>query len=56
MFTSVGVAASAGVATALIVGVSIVPTMLVQWRGSPWRHVKPTENFVPQERQNDQKV
>jgi hypothetical protein len=32
MFTSVGVAASAAVAAALIVGVSILPTMLLQWR------------------------
>jgi len=37
MFTSVGVAASAGVAAALIVGVSILPTMLIQWRGQRWR-------------------
>lgn len=40
MFTNVGVAASAGVATALIVGVSIFPTMLVQWRGKRWRGQK----------------
>jgi hypothetical protein len=37
MFTSVGVAASAAVAAALIVGVSILPTMLLQWRGQLWR-------------------
>ncbi|RDL29811.1 Uncharacterized protein BP5553_10676 [Venustampulla echinocandica] len=37
MFENVGVAASAGVVTALIVGVSILPTMLVQWRGPPFR-------------------
>ncbi len=38
MFTNVGVAASAGVTAALIVGVSILPTMLIQWRvGQRWR-------------------
>ncbi|KAH8747845.1 hypothetical protein F5882DRAFT_471101 [Hyaloscypha sp. PMI_1271] len=37
MFTSVGVAASAAVTAALIVGVSILPTMLLQWRGQLWR-------------------
>jgi hypothetical protein len=37
MFTNVGVAASAGVCAALIVGVSIFPTILVQWRGKYWR-------------------
>ncbi|KAH7306125.1 hypothetical protein BKA65DRAFT_578269 [Rhexocercosporidium sp. MPI-PUGE-AT-0058] len=34
MFTSVGAAASAGVAVALIVEVSIISTGLVQWRGT----------------------
>jgi hypothetical protein len=37
MFTSVGVAASAAVAAAVIVGVSILPTMLLQWWGQLWR-------------------
>jgi hypothetical protein len=37
MFTSVGVAASAGVAAALIIGVSIFPTMFIQWRGQKLR-------------------
>jgi hypothetical protein len=37
MFTSVGVAASAGVAAALIIGVSIFPTMFIQWRGKRLR-------------------
>jgi hypothetical protein len=44
MFTSVGVAASAGVVTALIVGVSISPTMLVQWRGQKWRGILPNDD------------
>lgn len=37
MFTTVGVAACSGVAAGLIVGVSIFPTMVVQWRGNRWR-------------------
>jgi hypothetical protein len=37
MFTNIGVAASGGVAAALIIGVSVFPTMLVQWRGNKWR-------------------
>ncbi|KAL1984502.1 hypothetical protein VTN96DRAFT_9101 [Rasamsonia emersonii] len=41
MFTNVGVANSAGVATALMVGVSVIPTLLLQWRGPTWRGVRP---------------
>ncbi|OCL03718.1 MFS transporter [Glonium stellatum] len=37
MFTNVGLAGSAGVATALMVGVSILPTIFLQWRGKLWR-------------------
>lgn len=37
MFTSVGVGASSGVAAALIVGVSVFPTILVQCFGDKWR-------------------
>jgi hypothetical protein len=37
MFTNVGIANSAGVATALIMGVSFVPTLLVQWKGMSLR-------------------
>ena len=37
MFTSVGVAASSGVAAALIIGVSIFPTLFIQWRGEHYR-------------------
>ncbi|KAJ5715656.1 uncharacterized protein N7483_012837 [Penicillium malachiteum] len=36
MFTNVGWAGGAGIAVALMVGVSIIPTMLLQWRGSRW--------------------
>jgi MFS family permease len=32
-----GFGVSAGVATAMIVGVSIIPTALVQWKGRQWR-------------------
>jgi hypothetical protein len=37
MFTNVGLYGSAGIAVALIVGVSIIPTILVQWKGKNWR-------------------
>lgn len=40
MFENVGVAKSAGVATALLVGVSLIPTMLLQWRGQAWRRAE----------------
>ena len=40
MFTNVGVAASGGVVAALIIGVSIFPTILVQWQGHKWRGEK----------------
>jgi hypothetical protein len=33
MFINVGIANSAGVATALIVGCSVLPTLWLQWRG-----------------------
>lgn len=37
MFTSVGIAASGGVAAALLIGVSIIPTAIIQFRGDRWR-------------------
>lgn len=37
MFSSVGIAASGGVIAALIVGVSILSTILVQCFGGKWR-------------------
>jgi len=40
MFTNVGVANSAGVVSALIIGVSIVPTIYLQFRGEKMRHNK----------------
>ncbi|EEA19965.1 hypothetical protein TMatcc_010108 [Talaromyces marneffei ATCC 18224] len=40
MFEKVGVAKSAGVAAALLVGVSLIPTMLLQWRGQAWRRTE----------------
>ncbi|KAJ5183876.1 hypothetical protein N7492_001492 [Penicillium capsulatum] len=36
MFESVGIAASSGVITALIMGASFIPTMLLQWQGQRW--------------------
>jgi hypothetical protein len=40
MFNSLGVAKSAGVVAALIAGVSVIPTLLLQWRGQKWRGVR----------------
>ena len=37
MFVHVGVANSAGVTTALIMGVSFIPTIFLQWQGARWR-------------------
>jgi hypothetical protein len=37
MFEVVGWAGGAGIAVALMVGVSVIPTILVQWRGTGWR-------------------
>ena len=37
MFETVGWAGGAGITIALIVAVSIIPTILVQWRGAAWR-------------------
>jgi hypothetical protein len=37
MFDNVGIANSAGVATAMIVVASVLPTLFLQWRGETWR-------------------
>lgn len=37
MFEEVGVAESAGVCVALMVGVSVLPTMVLQWKGHSFR-------------------
>ncbi|KIM94313.1 hypothetical protein OIDMADRAFT_45739 [Oidiodendron maius Zn] len=37
MFTSVGLSNSAGIVAALIVGISVIPTLLLRWRGQTWR-------------------
>lgn len=37
MFESVGIAASAGLGTALMVVFSVAPTIILQWKGSNWR-------------------
>lgn len=39
MFASVGVAASSGIGAGLMVGVSVIPTLLVHWKGRSWRKV-----------------
>jgi hypothetical protein len=36
MFTNVGLYGSAGIAAGLMVGVSILPTILLQWKGKNW--------------------
>lgn len=40
MFESVGIAASSGVGVALIVGVSVVPTIFLHQKGRVWRKEK----------------
>lgn len=40
MFATVGVAQSAGVVSALIIGVSIIPVLFLQFRGEKMRHSK----------------
>ena len=37
MFTTVGWAGGAGIAVGMIVAISIIPTVAVQWRGPKWR-------------------
>lgn len=37
MIENIGYARSTAVSTAMIVGVSILPTVLLQWRGRLWR-------------------
>ena len=44
MFTNVGVAASAGVAAALLIGVGIFPIIVVQFMGKNWRPSKPGDS------------
>lgn len=38
MFTNVGIAPSSGIGAALIVVVSIIPTVFLHWRGKFWRN------------------
>eukprot|EP00136_Aspergillus_niger_P001056 XP_001389854.2 MFS multidrug transporter [Aspergillus niger CBS 513.88] len=38
MFDTVGIAKSSGVVTALLMGVSFIPTVILQWRGQKWRN------------------
>jgi len=51
MFTNIGVAKSAIVVSALIVGVSIIPTMALQWKGSSWRSYKRANAPLPPTRE-----
>lgn len=37
MFETVGWGGGAGIAVALMVGVSVIPTIVLQWRGPNWR-------------------
>lgn len=37
MFENVGIAPSAGIGSALVVAVSVIPTILLHWKGRVWR-------------------
>jgi hypothetical protein len=37
MFTEVGLRTSAAIVSVLIIAVSIIPTIFLQWRGKGWR-------------------
>lgn len=37
MIQNVGFYGSAGITTALMVGVSMIPTFFLQWKGHTWR-------------------
>ncbi|XHF98333.1 hypothetical protein AWENTII_001889 [Aspergillus wentii] len=37
MFENVGIAGSAGVGSGMIVAVSVIPTLFLQWKGKTWR-------------------
>lgn len=41
MFEAVGIAASSGICCALIVAVSVIPTIFLQWKGKNWRPAAP---------------
>ncbi|CAD6448545.1 ddd63ed4-46f7-40fe-be80-76e9749d285a [Sclerotinia trifoliorum] len=45
MFTNLGLSSSAAVAAALLVGVSIIPTFIVQLMGKRWRPSKPADTI-----------
>lgn len=45
MFDKVGVANSAGITTALIVSISVIPTALLQWRGGKWKQAHKSETL-----------
>ena len=37
MFNTVGVAASSGVCCALVMGITVIPTIVIQWKGAALR-------------------
>jgi hypothetical protein len=37
MFENVGIAPSAGIGSALVVVVSVIPTIFLHWKGQIWR-------------------
>ena len=37
MFENVGIAPSAGIGCGMVVAVSVIPTILLHWRGLVWR-------------------
>ena len=48
MFAQVGIAASAGVVCALLAGISVIPTIWLQWRGQHHREKKNARNAEKQ--------
>lgn len=38
MFTNVGWGGGAGIAVALMVACSVIPTIFLQWQGGKWRN------------------
>lgn len=43
MFNRLGLANSAGILAALIMGVSVIPTLLLHWHGQTWRRARSIE-------------
>ena len=46
MFATVGIAQSSGVVVAMIVVVSVIPTIFLHWRGLHWRERREARAIV----------